>query len=360
MSEETGRILLERLNQTHVLTRAEYLELLQCRFERQEPLEDYLFGLARDWQKRIFGNKIYVRGLIEFTNVCRNNCYYCGIRRDNRRISRYRLTKEQILNCCETGWRLGYRTFVLQGGEDPYFTDDRICDIVGEIKHCYPDCAVTLSIGEREYDSYKRFREAGADRYLLRHETANPEHYARLHPQELSLNHRLQCLNQLKELGYQVGAGGMIGSPGQTLSCLADDLYFLQELKPQMIGIGPYITQKDTPFSEAENGSVEQTLFLLAVLRIMFPNVLLPATTALGSLDASGRERGILAGANVIMPNLSPVSVREKYQLYDNKICMGEEAAECMECIRKRVEAIGYEIVVDRGDYPQIINGKKA
>lgn len=355
MAEAVGRILLERLNQTHILTREEYLELLTCRFEQQEPLDDVLFEMARNWQHQIFGNKIYIRGLIEFTNVCKNNCLYCGIRKENRKIQRYRLTKEQIMECCKLGFDLGYRTFVLQGGEDPYFTDDKICDMVHEIKENYPECAVTLSIGERECTSYESFLKAGATRYLLRHETANPEHYRALHPPELSFEHRMQCLRDLKELGYQVGAGCMIGSPGQMLSCLADDLYFLQELQPHMIGIGPYITQKDTPFAGAENGSVEQTLFMLGVLRLMFPKALLPATTALGTLDARGRERGILAGANVIMPNLSPVSVRKQYQLYDNKICMGEEAAECMQCIRQRVASIGYEITVDRGDYPQTL-----
>ena len=288
--------------------------------------------------------------MIEFTNYCRNNCYYCGIRRSNRNAERYRLTKEEILICCDEGYKLGFRTFVMQGGEDPYYTDEMICDIVSEIKRRYPDCAVTLSIGEKSRESYRSFYDAGADRYLLRHETADPAHYGKLHPAEMSLENRKRCLFDLKEIGYQVGSGFMVGSPYQTTENLVEDLRFLQKLSPDMIGIGPYVTHAQTPFASFENGSVELTLRLLSVLRLMFPYVLLPSTTALGTLHPQGRELGLKAGANVVMPNLSPVKVRKLYELYENKICTGEEAAQCRGCLEKRVEAAGYKIVTDIGN----------
>lgn len=318
-----------------------------------DELDQMLFEKAVRCRERTFGKKIYIRGLIEFTNHCRNNCYYCGIRRDNSNIERYRLSKEQILDCCAAGYHLGYRTFVLQGGEDPYFTDDRICDIVSSIRSKYPDCAVTLSIGERSRESYVRYFQAGAERYLLRHETADETHYHHLHPDSLSLVHRKKCLDVLKQIGYQVGAGFMVDSPGQTIETLAEDLEYLWELQPHMIGIGPFIPHQDTPLGNEPGGSVEHTLFLLGILRLMFPRALLPATTALGTLAEDGRERGILAGANVIMPNLSPKQVRKLYSLYDNKRCVEEEAAECTCCIQSRVHRIGCEVVVDRGDYPE-------
>ena len=304
--------------------------------------------------KRSYGNKIYVRGLIEFTNFCKNNCRYCGIRAANTNAHRYRLTKEEIFSCCDSGYELGFRTFVLQGGEDPYFTDDMIADIVRSIKANHSDCAVTLSVGEKERDTYKLWKEAGADRYLLRHETASDAHYRMLHPDTLSPEHRKQCLWNLKELGYQTGAGFMVGSPYQTTQHLAQDLLFLHDLDPQMIGIGPFIHHDQTPFANMKDGTCEETLFLLSVLRIMFPNVLLPATTALGTIQQDGREQGILCGANVIMPNLSPVLHRKDYALYNNKICTGEEAAECVNCLKRRVQSIGYEVVTDRGDYKSL------
>ena len=272
----------------------------------------------------------------------------------NTNAVRYRLTKDEILKCCENGHELGFRTFVLQGGEDPWFNDERMADIISSIKRSYPDCAITLSIGEKSKESYRKFKEAGADRYLLRHETANEDHYRYLHPENLSLANRKQCLYDLKELGYQIGAGFMVGAPGQTLEHLAEDLVFLKELNPHMVGIGPFIPHHDTKFAEEEPGSVELTLFLLSVLRIMLPQVLLPATTALGTLDPRGREKGFLAGANVVMPNLSPVKNRKQYELYDNKICTGEEAAECRGCLSRRVQSVGYEIVTDRGDSPML------
>ena len=339
--------LIDKLYSETALTRAEYIKLIK---EHSEDDAQYLFSLSVKRREEYYGKDVYVRGLIEFTNYCKNDCYYCGIRRSNKNTERYRLTKDDIMSCCEQGYDLGFRTFVLQGGEDPYFTDERICDIVSAIKTNYPDCAVTLSIGEKEYDSYKAYFDAGADRYLLRHETADNSHYSRLHPADMSPRHRKQCLYDLKSIGYQVGCGFMVGSPFQTAENLADDMLFIKELSPQMVGIGPFISQHDTPFSEMASGTMEQTLFMLGLIRLTIPNVLLPSTTALGTIHPLGREKGILAGANVIMPNLSPVSVRKKYLLYDNKICTGDEAAECKKCLQMRMKSIGYNVVTSRGD----------
>ncbi len=311
----------------------------------------YLHALAKETAQDVYGNHVFIRGLIEFTNYCKNDCFYCGIRRSNCNAQRYRLTKEQIMECCKEGYELGFRTFVLQGGEDAYFSDEKICAIVSEIKKTYPDCALTLSIGEKSKESYQSFFEAGADRYLLRHETAEEYHYKQLHPPELSIFNRKRCLFDLKEIGFQVGCGFMVGSPFQTTENLYADLQFIKELQPHMVGIGPFIPQRDTPFAKEAAGTQEQTLRLLSIIRLIHPKVLLPATTALGTIHPRGRELGILSGANVVMPNLSPVSVREKYALYDNKIYTKDEAAECCSSLRKRMEEIGYQVVVDRGDY---------
>ena len=340
--------IVDKFMRQHSLTEDEYLELLQ--HWQDSDVVKRLSEEAVKLRKQHYGDKVFTRGLIEFTNYCRNNCYYCGIRRDNRNIGRYRLDCGEILECCRDGYALGYRTFVLQGGEDPYYTDSRMAEIIREIKKNFPDCAVTLSIGEKSYESYKLFREAGADRYLLRHETADDSLYSSLHPDEMKLETRRQCPYDLKKLGYQVGAGFMVGPPGQKLEHLAKDLVFLQELHPQMVGIGPFIPHHDTVYADKEAGSVELTLFLLSVVRIMLPKVMLPATTALGTMDPVGREKGLNAGANVVMPNLSPVKNRKMYELYDNKICTGEEAAECRGCLGMRVEAAGYRLVEERGD----------
>ena len=301
-------------------------------------------------RRQVYGDTVFVRGLIEFTNYCRNNCYYCGIRKGNAQAERYRLTKEEILACADEGYTLGYRTFVLQGGEDPHYTDLELCHIVEAVKTLHPDCAVTLSVGERKRESYQMYFAAGADRYLLREETADVCHYRQLHPEPMDGEARKRCLWDLKEIGYQVGAGFMVGSPFQTTEHLIEDLMFLKELQPDMIGIGPFLTHAQTPFASYENGSAAKTLRLVSILRLMFPYVLLPATTALGTLDPLGREKGLKAGANVLMPNLSPVTVRKKYELYDNKICTGDESAQCRNCLEKRVENAGYRIVTDRGD----------
>lgn len=339
--------LIQKLRTTNELNKAEWISLIK---NRTPELAEYLFEQAREVCKEHYGQHIYIRGLIEFTNYCKNDCYYCGIRRSNVNASRYRLSKEEILDCCHHGYELGFRTFVLQGGEDGYYTDAYLTDIVRSIKDKYPDCAITLSVGERSYESYKQLYEAGAERYLLRHETANEAHYRSLHPQQLSIANRKACLQSLKDIGYQVGAGFMVGSPGQTAEHLAEDMLFLKELNPQMVGIGPFIPHKDTPFSKETSGSLELTLYMLGLLRLMLPKVLLPATTALGTMHENGRELGILAGANVVMPNLSPVDVRNKYSLYDNKLHSGDEAAECVANLKNRIESIGYQIVVARGD----------
>lgn len=309
-----------------------------------------LFAAADAVRREHYGTDVFLRGLIEFTNVCQNDCYYCGIRKSNAQAQRYRLTQEQILHSCENGYRMGFRTFVLQGGEDPRNTDAWVCSMVDKIKTAHPDCAVTLSIGEQSRASYQAYFDAGADRYLLRHETASDAHYRRLHPEEMSLTNRKRCLFDLKDIGYQVGAGFMVGSPWQTPKELVADLRFLQELQPDMIGIGPFIPHHETPFADKQSGTLELTLRMLSILRLLFPYVLLPATTALGTISPIGRELGLKAGANVMMPNLTPTDARKHYDLYDNKICMDEEAAKCRLCQEGRVRSVGYQIVSDRGD----------
>ncbi len=354
--EEQLQTLVDKLEAQNRLNREEWIQLIEGRTPK---LAQYIFEKARKIRQAYYGTDVYIRGLIEFTNYCKkieftnyckNDCYYCGIRRSNSRAHRYRLSEEQILRCCHQGYTLGFRTFVLQGGEDGYFTDERIVNLVKEIRKNYPECAITLSIGERSYDSYLALFEAGADRYLLRHETWDEEHYRLLHPPALSAKHRQQCLWDLKKIGYQVGTGYMVGSPFQTAENLADDMLFLEKLNPQMVGIGPFIPHHDTPFKDQAAGTLELTLYMLGLIRLMLPKVLLPATTALGTIDEKGRELGILAGANVVMPNLSPENVRKDYLLYDNKICTGSEAAECRMDLENRMHAIGYQVVCHRGD----------
>lgn len=337
--------LIKKLTTDKNLSDAELLQLIGS-----EQYNDALFSAADKKRREVYGDEVYIRGLIEFTNYCINNCYYCGIRRDNKNVRRYRLNKDEILACCEEGYGLGFRTFVLQGGEDPYYTDSLLCDIISEIRKRFSDCAITLSLGEKSKDSYKAFFDAGANRYLLRHETADNSHYRMLHPDSMSAQNRKQCLYDLKAIGYQVGSGFMVGSPYQTAENLIEDLRFLQDLQPDMIGIGPYIKHEDTPFASFENGSLSLTLRLIAILRLMFPYALIPATTALGTIHSQGRELGLKAGANVVMPNLSPVKVRKLYELYDNKICTGEEAAQCRGCLERRVKSAGYNIVTSIGN----------
>ncbi len=337
--------LVKKLQTERDLSDAEFLALLST-----DEYDEALRIAADEERRKVYGDEVFLRGLIEFTNYCKNNCYYCGIRAGNPDADRYRLTKEEILECCKEGYALGYHTFVLQGGEDPYYTDEIICDLVRSIKELFPDVAVTLSIGEKEKSSYAKYKEAGADRYLLRHETASEDHYSFLHPSNLSLSHRKQCLYDLKDLGFQVGAGFMVGSPGQELKHILADIRFLQKLQPDMIGIGPFIPHKDTPFKDEKQGSLELTLRILSIIRLCFPYVLLPSTTALGTIAVNGRELGLQHGANVVMPNLSPVEFRKQYSLYDGKICTGEESAQCKDCLSLRVKSAGYRIVNDRGD----------
>ena len=348
MSENLSLMqLVSKLEEKHSLTLDEYEKLIA---ERNEQTAVILRQKAVTLRKKIYGNDVYVRGLIEFTNYCKNDCFYCGIRASNKKLHRYRLSQSQILSCCDEGYELGFRTFVLQGGEDSFFTDEKLCPLISEIKRRHPDCAITLSLGERTKESYKALFDAGADRYLLRHESANPQHYQKLHPKNQLFEKRMECLKILKEIGYAVGAGFMVGSPFQTPRDLAMDLKFIEKFQPDMCGIGPFISHKDTPFAKYNSGSAELTCYLLSVIRLIKPDILLPATTALGTILPDGREKGILSGANVVMPNLSPVEVRKDYSLYDNKICTGEESAQCRFCLCRRMESIGYKIPVSRGD----------
>ena len=340
--------LIEKLYKTSDLSAEELKRLIDNRSEEDFQL---LSKYARQRCEESYGDRVFTRGLIEFSSYCKNDCLYCGLRRSNAKAERYRLSREEILACCENGYELGFRTFVLQSGEDGHYTDDLLCELVSEIKGKYPDCAVTLSLGERSKESFQRLFDAGADRYLLRQETADKEHYGKLHPSEMSYDNRMRCLHELKEIGYQVGCGFMVGSPFQTSDCLVADLRFIKEFQPHMVGIGPFIRHRDTPFGDKPDGTLELTLFLLSVVRLLLPKVLLPATTALGTISHTGREQGLTAGANVVMPNLSPVKVRKKYSLYDNKICTGEEAAECKGCLSRRVGTVGRRLVCERGDF---------
>lgn len=338
--------IINKLYKEQSASREELLYLLDNITDEDQ---EYLIEKANDIRMQNYSNKVYMRGLIEFTNYCKKDCMYCGIRKSNKNADRYRLTFDEIIQCADIGDKLGYKTYVLQGGEDAYFTDERMIEIIKEIKKRHPNNAITLSLGERSYESYKKLYEAGADRYLLRHETASKHLYDKLHP-GASFEERMQCLRNLKEIGYQAGAGFMVGLPGQTNEDLVNDLLFVKEFKPEMCGIGPFIPQKDTPLGEEIGGTLEKTVIMLAIIRLLLPDVLLPASTALGSVDPLGREKGIKAGGNVVMPNLSPTEVRDKYALYDGKICTGDEAAECRMCIEGRMRRFGYEVEVNRGD----------
>lgn len=347
------RKLIERLHRERTLSSDEFRILLDgCSADDL----DFINEIARTETQKVFGNRVYVRGLIEIGNCCHNDCYYCGIRRSNRNVERYRLDKDEILECCKEGYKLGFRTFVLQGGEDNYMNDERITDIVASIRGLYSDVAITLSLGEKPEEAYRMFYNAGANRYLLRHETHNPKHYSQLHPDNMSLTNRLQCLQNLKNIGYQTGTGIMVGSPGQTIDNIVEDIKFIEEFKPQMIGIGPFIPHCDTPFASHSAGSLETTLLLLSIFRLMHPNALIPSTTALASISPDGREKGILAGANVVMPNLSPSYQRKKYSLYNNKASMGAEAAEGLALLEQKLDKIGYIIDYGRGDYNPLLN----
>lgn len=372
-------ILLEKLERERVLSRSEFITLLRS---RDEALSGELFRRARRLREQYYGKDVYIRGLIEFTNHCKNDCYYCGIRASNRRVRRYRLTPEEILACCRRGYELGYRTFVLQGGEDMGYQPEEIAALVEVIKRRHQDCAVTLSVGEHPRAVYQSWFDAGADRYLLRHETADDAHYRMLHPASCFPENRKRCLFDLKNIGYQTGCGFMVGSPGQAPEHLAEDLLFIHELQPEMVGIGPFIPQRDTPFGDRHAGSFELTLFLLGMIRVMLPDVLLPATTALGTIHPQGLEAGMLAGANVCMPNLTPDDVRKYYALYEGKdggeggtgagsgkaVGSGEGGTgaesgkavgdgtgrttqeDALKGLGQRMERIGYRVAVGRGD----------
>lgn len=343
---EKAKKLIDFLSENHFLTEEEYLFLIK---NRNEETAEYLRQKADKARKSVYSNKIFVRGLIEISNICKNDCYYCGIRSSNKNCDRYKLSEADILSCCENGYKLGFRTFVLQGGEG-VFSIDFVCDIVRKIKEKYPDCAVTLSLGEYQKADFLKMKNAGADRYLLRHETICKEHYEKLHPEKMSYENRLRCLKDLKDLGFQVGSGFLVGSPYQTDEIIAKEFKFIEEFSPQMCGIGPFIPQKDTPFKDEKSGTAEETAYYLSIIRLIKPNILLPATTALGTIKKGGRELGILSGANVLMPNLSPEKERSKYALYDNKLATGVESAEQIKKLKIQMQNIGYEIISDRGD----------
>lgn len=349
MAELTNRKRIDLLNREKRLPFQDWCALLST---WKDGDRIYAGELGGELARRRFGRKIYMRGIVEFSNCCRNDCLYCGLRRSNRSLSRYRLNEDEVLACCDAGYRNGFRTFVLQGGEDARFPPARMAALVSAIRARFPDCAVTLSVGEMEKADYQRLYDAGADRYLLRHETADEEHYGKLHPAELSWTHRMSCLRILKEIGYQTGCGMMVGSPYQTPECLAKDMVFMGEFRPQMIGMGPFLPSRDTPFANQPAGGLELTLLLLSLCRIMLPDVLLPATTALATLHPRGRQLGVLAGANVVMPNLSPENVRGKYALYD-RIFVDGGAARAADLLREQMDSIGYEITVSRGDYAE-------
>lgn len=348
---EKMKALIEKLESEKSLSLSEYQYLID---NRDEESRELLKEKADKARRSVYGNKVFIRGLIEISNICKNDCHYCGIRKSNRNCQRYRLSEPDILECCKEGYALGFRTFVMQGGEDGFFTDEAMCSIIRKIKASYPDCAVTLSLGERSKESYRKLFEAGADRYLLRHETADKEHYEKLHPENLSFQNRMECLRNLKEIGFQTGCGFMVESPYQTTEHLAKDLKFIEEFSPEMCGIGPFIPHKDTAFKDERAGSCELTCYLLSIVRLMKPNILLPSTTAIGTIDPMGREKGILSGGNVVMPNLSPLSVRKKYMLYDGKISTDEEAAENLGKLKEKISSIGYEVVTDKGDFIKV------
>lgn len=340
--------LIDKLVKNKNLTDSEFKHILK---NNTKECREYAFLMAQKVSQSVFGNKIYIRGLIEISNYCKKDCYYCGIRKSNNNAKRYRLSKSDILHCCSIGYELGFRTFVMQSGEDDFFNDDYMVQIIKEIRSCYKDCAITLSIGEKNYETYKKFYNAGANRFLLRNETADCEHYSKMHPKNTTLQNRMECLHNLKRIGFQTGCGIMVGSPYQSVDCLVKDLRFIKNFNPEMVGIGPFLTHNDTPFKNFKSGSFEMTLLILALVRIMLPYALIPATTALATIDKNGRQSGILAGANVVMPNLSPKNVRSKYMLYNNKASTGLETAESLFELKNSFLKIGYNIVCDRGDY---------
>ncbi|MGL5122975.1 MAG: [FeFe] hydrogenase H-cluster radical SAM maturase HydE [Fusobacteriaceae bacterium] len=340
------REIIDKLYKENNLSDEELLTLLN---NLDEDNKKYLFEKSYMTRAKFYGNTVFLRGLIEISNYCKKDCMYCGIRNSNKKSKRYRLSEEELINCCIKGYDLGYRTFVIQGGEDSYFTDEILCRVIKRIKNSYNDCAITLSLGERSKESYKKLYEAGADRYLLRHETATKKIYESVHP-NMSFENRRKCLRDLKEIGFQTGAGFLVGLPNQTNEDFIKDLRFIKELEPEMVGIGPFIPQKDTPMGHLDSGDVKKVIIMLSIVRLLLPEVLLPATTALGTLDPTGREKGFKVGANVIMPNLSPFENRDKYSLYDGKKFVQDEAAEELKNIIKKIDSTGFKAVMTRGD----------
>lgn len=339
--------LLDKLKNERKLQKEEFLYILD---NINIDSFVYLKKLSRAVTDTTYGKSVYLRGLIEISNYCSRSCNYCGIRRENDQVNRYRLTKEEILNSCKIGYDLGFKTFVMQGGEDNYFTKEVLSDIISTIKEHYPDVAVTLSIGERSFEDYQAFYDAGADRFLLRHEAYSKRLYEHLHPSSMSYHNRIECVKNLKEIGFQAGIGMMVGSPSQTNEDLAEDLIFMQELLPAMCGIGPYISHPNTPFKNEETGNPKHTLVMVALARLILPKALLPATTALATLDKEIRLEALRLGANVVMPNLTPLEPRKSYEIYQGKKISGSEAAEEMKNIIEEIENIGLKVDHVRGD----------
>jgi biotin synthase len=320
-----------------------------CRLLLSEGADrDLLFSCADHTRELHVGNDVHLRGIIEFSNYCVKNCLYCGLRRDNVALERYRMTPEEIMEAAAAGVEAGLKTIVLQSGEDPDFSADVLARLIGSLKDEH-DIAVTMSVGDRNRDEYALMREAGADRYLLKHETADPELFSRLRP-GTTLDGRIRRLMWLKELGFQVGSGGMIGLPWQTVDTIADDILLLRRLDVEMAGFGPFIPHGGTPLAGCAGGSVDMTLKTLAVARVMLPFTHFPATTALGSIDPEGRQRALKCGANVVMPNITPVRYKRLYEIYPNKICVSEEGPiQCLPCITGIIRQSGRSVATDHG-----------
>ena len=344
------RELIERLASDHRLDASQMGELLRSATQDLNVLQQLRDNAVRTAREQ-FGLGIYIRGLIELSSFCKCDCLYCGLRRSNRTAERYRLTHEEVMACCREGYALGFRTFVLQGGEDGTHTDEWLVELISDMRRTYPDVAITLSLGERTEESYRRLKEAGANRYLLRHEAANEELYASLHPSSKGLKHRLECLEALKRCGYQTGMGMMIGVKGQSVDHIVEDLLLIERMQPEMVGIGPFLPHKATPLGSEPAGELNMVLATIAIVRLMLPKALLPSTTALATLHPRGRLEGILSGANVVMPNLSPSDVRAKYAIYENKASWGKEAAEGLSALESELNTIGYHIDYARGDF---------
>lgn len=313
---------------------------------KDESKNDWLFSLADKIRHDNVGDGVHLRGLIEFSNICKRSCKYCGLRAADKFIDRYRISSDEIVSYAEHAVKTGYKTIVLQSGEDEYFTTDRICEIISRIKKL--GAALTLSIGERSFEDYKAFKESGADRYLIRIETTDRNLYKKMHP-HMDFDNRLRCLKDLKTLGYEVGTGCLVGLPEQSIDSLADDILFFKEIDADMVGIGPFIPHPHTPLKDASNGSFILALKVMALTRILLPDINIPATTAMETLNPNGRIIALKSGANVVMPNVTTTEYRAKYEIYPNKICINENPDKCRECISAKIKSIGRTVSTSYG-----------